>query len=98
MPGESWKHLEREVAKKLGGERILRGADFSQRMGDVAHPTLGVECKYGGQVPKFFYDALEQCQEYGDLPPVVCSRRKGKKIVIAMYLDDFAKLFKRVLE
>ena len=95
--GDAWKDLEREAANKLGGSRILRGADFSKRMGDVDHPVLGIEAKYGGQVPKFFYAALSQCQEYGDKPPVVVARRKNKKPTVTMYLDDFAELFASVL-
>ena len=36
MTSDAWKNLERNAAKKLGGERILRGINFSPtgRMAD----------------------------------------------------------------
>jgi hypothetical protein len=50
----AWKALERTVAKKLGGKRIYRGADFSKSLPDVDHPLFALECKYRKGLPKLY--------------------------------------------
>ena len=45
----SWKALERLVAKVLRGERVLRGGDFSKKDVDVKvedFPNLQIDAKY----------------------------------------------------
>ena len=49
---KNWKSAEKEVAEKLGGMRRVR-ASYSDSIEDVFHPTLAIEVKYGGQVPKY---------------------------------------------
>ena len=60
----AWKVLERLVAKKLGGQRILRGYDYSASLPDVVAPSeiLGipgrqilVECKHSKHQPFLEY-------------------------------------------
>ena len=60
----AWKVLERLVAKKLGGQRILRGYDYSASLPDVVAPSeiLGipgrhilVECKHSKNQPFLEY-------------------------------------------
>lgn len=66
MPTQSWKNLERHVAKILTGQRIPRGANFSRSLPDVvaqakysiarADGMIYAECKYSCKntwVPKF---------------------------------------------
>ena len=47
---KAWKDAERQVAKALGGTRRIR-VTYSESCEDVIHPTLGIEVKYGRQVP-----------------------------------------------
>jgi hypothetical protein len=42
--------LEKQVAKFLGGVRIVR-TNYGESIEDVQHPYFAIECKYGGQVP-----------------------------------------------
>ena len=48
---KNWKAFERRVALRTGGERI----PVSDRRTplDVAHPYLGIECKYRRKLSKF---------------------------------------------
>ena len=46
---QSWKNLERQSAKLLGGHRVLRGANFGISDLDVRlddFPELKIDCKY----------------------------------------------------
>ena len=47
-----WKALEREVAAFFKGTRRVR-VSYSDKIGDIIHPSLSIECKYGKQVPKY---------------------------------------------
>jgi hypothetical protein len=49
---KAWKKFEKEVAEHFGGLRRSR-ISYSERAGDIIHPTLSIECKYGEQVPKW---------------------------------------------
>ena len=90
----SWKNLEREVAKKMGGKRHCRMGDFSESAPDVHHPLFSIECKYGHQVPKFFYDTLQQASKYsGKVPVVVAHRKRERRKIVAMYWEDFLDFF-----
>ena len=55
---KAWKAFERRVAQKTGGERI----PVSDRRTplDVAHPIIGIECKYRNKISKFLKDAMWQ--------------------------------------
>lgn len=48
----AWKSAESEVARYFGGLRRSRGADYSQSIGDIIHPHLSIEVKWGKQIPK----------------------------------------------
>lgn len=50
--GKSWKALEREVAKALGGIRRVR-VGYGESVEDVIHGKFAIEAKYGRQVPKY---------------------------------------------
>jgi hypothetical protein len=51
-----WKALEREVAAFFNGTRRVR-VSYSDKIGDIIHPSLSIECKYGKQVPKYLMPA-----------------------------------------
>ena len=44
--------MEREVAAFFNGTRRVR-VSYSDKIGDIIHPSLSIECKYGKQVPKY---------------------------------------------
>jgi hypothetical protein len=100
---QAWKNLERTVAKKLGGTRVLRGADFSVSMGDIkATPgTLSelftVECKYRKTIPALIRDGLSQAKEYDStrLPLLVVKQRGMKGEVACLFLDDLVSLLEK---
>lgn len=48
----AWKTFEKEVATFFGGLRRIR-IMYHESIGDVLHPYFQIECKYGGQVPKY---------------------------------------------
>ena len=65
---KNWKSAEKEVAEKLGGRRRVR-ASYSDSIEDVWHPTLAVEVKYGGQIPKYCRVDVPTCNgEYVLIP------------------------------
>jgi hypothetical protein len=95
----AWKNTERKVAKRLGGKRRLRGADFSQSMGDVEHPLFSIEVKYRKRLPVILTGGLAQarrCSEDGKVPILVLkeARTAGEMVVIS--LRDFEDLLGRI--
>lgn len=84
----AWKDFEREVAKFFGGRRRVR-IDYSESIGDIIHPSLSIECKYGKQVPHkaiagkkcaFLTKAFEQARRYESTKtPVVCLKRPRQR-------------------
>jgi len=51
MAWSRWKAAEKEVAELVGGVRRWR-VSYAESVGDIIHPTLSVEVKYGKQVPR----------------------------------------------
>jgi len=49
---KAWKLAEKEVAEFFGGMRRVR-MSYSERAGDIIHPTLSIEVKYGKCIPKY---------------------------------------------
>lgn len=52
MSWARWKAAEKEVAEYFGGHRRLR-VQYDERIGDIIHPTLSIEVKYGKCIPKY---------------------------------------------
>lgn len=91
---QAWKVLERYIARLLGGKRNYRGADFSESACDVEHSTFSIECKYRSEAFKQIYDYMEQAKQYdGSKLPLVALRRKGRKALIVMEAEDFARVY-----
>ena len=90
----SWKAHERQVAKKLGGQRVSRGADFGESAPDVLHDRFSIECKYRSKISQFLKDAHKQAAEYDKekIPLVVLKERGMHGEFVLMKLDDFTKL------
>ena len=92
-----WKHGERRVAKYIDGERISRGANFGQSLGDIEHDWLSVEVKYRREIPSYLREWLNQAKGYDELKlPLVVLLEKGKHIgngIVFMRLEDFRDHF-----
>lgn len=97
---QAWKNLERKTAKRLGGKRITRGADFSVSALDVEHKYLAIDTKYR-QAWGFisYYDKLvedtRRLYKGQDKIPVLIvkkARRRGEFVIVS--LEDFLKLIK----
>jgi len=95
MPDATWKMCERQVARRLGGER----AGPQGAASDVNHPWLSVEVKHRQGLPEWLKDAMEQaarnCTDADRLPIVVLhesGQRYGQSLVM-MRLDDFCEWF-----
>jgi len=96
----NWKRLEREVARKLGGKRITRGADFGVSAGDVESipgtlsDLFSIECKYRTNFPVLVRDGLKQAKEYdGNRIPLLVLKEKGMNgEIVCLKLDDLVEL------
>ena len=92
MTEKNWKRFERRVAEKTGGERI---AISDRRTAlDVAHPYLGIECKYRNKLSKFLKEAMQQAIDGSDdkIPTVVLGEFKSKQMLALVRLDDLINL------
>lgn len=93
---DRFKALERYAARVLGGRRVSRGDDFGQSLPDVLHDYFGIECKSRQDAFKTLYDYLKQAADYDkDKVPLIVVRRKGKKALAILELDDLAELYKK---
>ncbi len=95
---DAWKALERDVAKKLGGKRKLRGADFSQKDTDVELPDFPhwkLDAKYRASHAHhtFLREVRKKyCHGKLDVPVLITKGRREHGAVVCMDLDDFANL------
>lgn len=90
---KAWKDFEREVARTFNGVRRVR-INYAEVGGDVIHPTLSIECKYGKQIPKkallgkrcrFLDLAFGQAIRYDPTKePVVCLKTPGMRGFISI--------------
>jgi len=90
----TWKHAEREIARRLGMER--NGAT-GQATPDAENNWLAVEVKHGKQVPKFPFSAMAQAQRNaGDKLAVVVLHPEGAPYdasLVCIRLADFVAWF-----
>jgi len=89
---KNWKAFERRVALRTGGERI----PVSDRRTplDVAHPYLGIECKYRRKLSKFIKEAMQQAIEGSDdkIPTVVLGEYRSSEMLAVVRLPDLMNL------
>ena len=55
MPEKPWKRAERQVAERLGGQRVIR---HGEAVPDVVTPLLVAEVKLRKRLPRWITDAL----------------------------------------
>lgn len=103
MASQSWKNLERDVAKALQGKRISRGDDFSRKDVDVEvedFPTLKVDAKYRARWGhhKFLAEVVGKYCEEGDIPVLVTKHHRQQGAVVAVTLEHFGLLLDVIRE
>ena len=96
---KAWKAFERRVAQKTGGERI----PVSDRRTplDVAHPILGIECKYRNKISKFLKDAMWQAVSGSGnekIPVVILGEKNGREMLALIRLDDLLDILGEAVE
>jgi hypothetical protein len=92
----TWKHAERQIAKRLGGRRVPVSGRAGQP--DIAHPWLSIEVKYRRRLPQWLVKAMEQAERSatpGQLAIAVlheAGTRYGQSLVL-LRLGDFEEWF-----
>jgi len=92
---ETWKNLERTAARKLGGERIVRGDNYSQSLLDVEHPWLAIDAKWRSSLAtvtwfKKLVKDNEKIYGKGRKVPVLVIKEKGMRSeLVVISIEDF---------
>ena len=96
MPNRAWKQVERRVARKLGGTRIvLSGRNNMGAVGDILLDGYTIEAKSGRQVPKTVIAWLETLRELttdGRIPLLVMQPKNRKEMIVVVTLTDLARI------
>ena len=91
----TWKNMERKVAKLLGGVRNpLSGGTGRHTRGDIIHPTLYVECKLRQKLSIWaWYKDTEMKAKVEHKMPLLVIKEKGKKSeLVVLDIKDFVEL------
>jgi len=91
--GETWKRVEREIAKRFG---TVRNLSQGLAVPDVVTHTLSIEVKSRRSLPKWLSNALKQAEDNcvsGTLPLVVLheSGELYNDALVIMRLKDFLR-------
>lgn len=92
---ETWKKIERKVAKKLGGTRNpLSGSHGKHTSGDVIHPVFYIECKYRKNlaVATIFNEVKTNAKKEKKIPILILKEKGKTGELVVLTLDDFTKL------
>ena len=96
----NWKEFERRVAKRTGGRRVAV-ADRETPL-DVAHPYLGIECKYRKDFPALiksgYNQALRGSKESDLIPTLVLGEFRNPLILGVVNIDDLVKILSHLHE
>jgi hypothetical protein len=94
---DAWKELERTVARKLGGKRLIRGNNFSESMLDVEHPWLALDAKWRSSLAtvtwfkKLCKDNDKIYKGEGKIPALVIKEENMRGELVVLLLDDFVE-------
>ena len=97
----TWKSLERKVAKLLGGVRNpLSGGASRHTRGDVIHPYLYVECKLRQKLSmwSWFDDVRQKAKVEGKTPILIIKEKSKKGELVVLDIKDFVALTKEKKE
>ena len=98
---DAWKNLEKAVAAKLRGERIVRGNDYGKSMLDVEHPYFSIDCKYRaslaiwGWYKKLKTDTKKLYPNSGKIALLASRSKNSSTILITLSIDDFIECLNR---
>ena len=93
MPEKPWKRAERQVAKRLGGQRVKRHGEAAP---DVFAPHLVAEVKLRKALPAWITLALLVARSHAkpsQLPIAVLKEHGTGITLVVMYLVDFEDWF-----
>ena len=95
MADKTWKAVEREIARRLGGRRV---GCTGQATADVETPWLAAEIKTRKLLPRWLLDAIEQAVGAADdgRLPIVVLHQKGHRHdndIVVLRLGDFEAWF-----
>lgn len=62
--GVAWKELEREVARRLDGSRVIR-EQWDKRDCDIRHAVYSIECKFRKDIGVWYNDLLKEMRYKG---------------------------------
>lgn len=95
----TWKSTEREIARRLGGERVpITGRNKRGDAPDVEHEWLSIEVKHRKKLPNWIADAMSQAQasQRGEQLPIVVlheNRQRFDDAYVVIRLQDFEDWF-----
>ena len=96
MRDETWKRVQRDVAKYLGGRRGGCTGEASPDVVDI--PGLAVEVKHRRSLPGWLLDALAQAEDHaGDGETAVAvlhqHRQRIADSLVVLRLEDFVTVW-----
>jgi len=91
---KTWKRIEREVAKHLGGVRVPVSGRQRGDSPDVLHPVFSVEVKHREYLPAWLFDAMHQAEAStrGEQVPLVILHQKGMSVPMSFAVIRFSDL------
>ncbi len=95
MTTSTWKHAEREIAKRLGGERT---GPTGKATPDVIKSWLLVEIKHRKNLPAWLLGALEQVEQHAtdaqlSIAVLHAERMRYDDSLVVLRLGDFVDWF-----
>jgi hypothetical protein len=97
----TWKAVERQIARRLGGQRVPITGRARGSAPDIAHPWLSVEVKSRRKLPQWLLDALDQARAAANDQqlPIAILHKNGQRFsdaIVMMRLADFEDWFGEV--
>ena len=93
MPEKPWKQAERQVAQRLGGQRVKRHGEATS---DVVTPHLVAEVILRKRLPRWILYAVNDAKAFAGarrLPIAVLKDMTYDKTLVVMDLSDFQAWF-----
>lgn len=99
---KTWKAVEREIARRLGGERVPITGRVRGSAPDIAHERWAVEVKHRKALPAWLWEAVDQAVRAArdDQLPVVILHQHGcwhDNDLVVIRLRDFTEWFGDIL-
>lgn len=94
----TWKRVERDVAKRVGGERVPVSGRQRGDAPDIRHEHLSLEVKHRKALPAWMHDAMRQAEasaKPGQLPMAVFhgERMRVDQSFVMVRLSDWVEWY-----